>query len=62
MIFWIHRGLQFPTFPALDKHCAHLNMEGNYEFATSPRGAVCTQENYGKMFLDVELYRLEPPI
>jgi hypothetical protein len=45
MIFWIHRGLQFPTFPALDKHCVHLNMEGNYEFATSPRGAVCTQEN-----------------
>ena len=30
MIFWKHRGLQFPTVPVLDKHGVHLNMEGNY--------------------------------
>jgi hypothetical protein len=32
MIFWKHRGLQFPTVPVLDKHGVHLNMEGNYEY------------------------------
>ena len=28
MIFWKHRGLQFPTVPVLDKRGVHLNMEG----------------------------------
>ena len=40
MIFWKHRGLQFPTVPVLDKHGVHLNMEGNYRLANTLRGAV----------------------
>jgi hypothetical protein len=44
MIFWKHRGLQFPRVPVLDKHGVHLNMEGNYRLATSLRGAVLYTE------------------
>ncbi|CAC5390231.1 unnamed protein product [Mytilus coruscus] len=44
MLFWVHRGLQFPTHDILDKHGVHLNTEGNRRLRLSIRGALIYAE------------------
>ena len=45
MIFWIHRGLQFPNVRILHSDGIHLNKEGNTRLFTSIRGALLFAEN-----------------
>lgn len=42
IIFWKHRGLQFPSIVVVDRHGVHLNNEGNRRFFKSLRGALIT--------------------
>jgi hypothetical protein len=46
MMFWVHRGLQFPSVQILRGDGIHLNKEGNRRLLSSIRGALLYVQTY----------------